>query len=261
MLTPQRELLNYVLLGLVQGITEFLPISSDGHLVIVGKWLATHGNELTVVVLLHLGSLAALLWSFRRELWGAFRPATPDDPLSGPRLILLLVIGTLPAVILGPPLEHMFSEAFQSVTLAAVGLIVTGLILLSTRWMPLGNQAPSPKSALAMGVAQVVAMLPGISRSATTLAVAFAMGVERVLAARFTFLMAIPAIAGAAVFELRHVSQLSELNLLGVAAGIFTAFVSGLFAIKVLLKLVRRGRFEWFGVYCMAVGLLVLLLR
>ena len=255
-----RELVNYALLGLVQGVTEFLPISSDGHLVILGRWLPVRGDQLMVVVLLHLGSLGALLWSFRKELLGCFRPATPAEPLSGPRLILLLALATLPAVIVGPLLEHQFAEAFQSVRLTAFMLMVTGLLLIATRWIPLGNGRPNVAAALAMGSAQVLALLPGISRSATTLTTGFTVGLERVTAARFAFLMAIPAIAGAAVFELRHLERLRDVNHLGVAIGILVAFLSGLAAIRLLLKLVRRGRFEWFGVYCIGVGLLVLLL-
>jgi undecaprenyl-diphosphatase len=255
-----RELLNYALLGLVQGVTEFLPISSDGHLVILGRWLPVRGDQLMVVVLLHLGSLGALLWSFRRELLSVFRRATPEEPLSGPRLILLLVLATLPAVIVGPLLEHQFSAAFQSVSLTAMMLIVTGLLLLATRWIPLGTGRPSAASALAMGSAQVLALLPGISRSATTLSTGFAVGLERRTAARFAFLMAIPAIAGAAVFELRDIDRLRDVNHVGVAIGILVAFLSGLAAIRLLLRLVRRGRFEWFGVYCIGFGLLVLLL-
>lgn len=254
-----RELLNYALLGLVQGVTEFLPISSDGHLVILGRWLPVRGDQLMVVVLLHLGSLGALLWSFRKELWGVLRPATAAEPWTGPRLILLLVLATLPAVIVGPLLEDQFAQAFTSVPLTAVMLMVTGLLLIATRWIPLGNGRPTPVSALAMGTAQVLALLPGISRSATTLTTGFAVGLDRVTAARFAFLMAIPAIAGAAVFELRDLDRLRDLNHLGVAIGILVAFLSGLAAIRMLLKLVRRGRFEWFGVYCVLFGLTVLL--
>jgi undecaprenyl-diphosphatase len=262
-MSPHRELLNYFLLGIVQGVTEFLPISSDGHLVILGRCLATQGDELTVVVLLHLGSLGALLWSFRRELLSIVRPAVGvarEGALAGPRLLVLLVLATLPAVIVGPLAERFFSVAFQSVPLAAAMLIVTGLVLLATRYIPLGTGQPTARSALAMGLAQVLALLPGVSRSATTLATGFAAGLEREVAARFAFLMAIPAIAGAAVFELRHLDRLRDLNQVGVAIGIVTAFLCGLGAIRILLKLVGRGRFEWFGVYCVVLGLTVLVL-
>jgi undecaprenyl-diphosphatase len=240
-------------------VTEFLPISSDGHLVILGRWFETRGDQLTVIVLLHLGSLLALLWSFRRELWSVFRPAVPDEPLSGPRLIFLLALATLPAVIVGPLAERMFSQAFQSVRLAATMLMATGCLLIATRFIPLGAGQPGPRSAFAMGTAQVLALLPGVSRSATTLATGFAAGLDRVAAARFAFLMAIPAIGGAAVFELRDLDRLVDINRLGIGIGILAAFGSGLVAIRMLLALVRRGRFEWFGVYCLAFGLAILL--
>ncbi len=256
-------LLPAILLGLVQGVTEFLPVSSDGHLVILGRWLATRGDPLTVVVLLHLGSLGALLWSFRRELWSILRPGAASarpEPLAGSRLLFLLVLATLPAVIVGPLAERLFTIAFQSVTLAAAMLIVTGLVLLATRFIPAGTGQPGPGSALAMGTAQVLALLPGVSRSATTLATGFAAGLERRVAARFAFLMAIPAIAGAAVFELRHLERLGGLNRLGITIGILAAFGSGLLAIRMLMHLVGRGRFEWFGIYCIAFGLATLVL-
>ena len=253
----------FILLGFVQGVSEFLPISSDGHLVILDRWLKTPGDNLTVIVLLHLGSLAALVLAFRRELFAILaavvRPRSTGGGVEGRRLLLLLVLATLPAVIAGPLMEAWFSSAFGSARLAAAMLIVTGVLLLVTRFLPVGNARPSPRSALGMGIAQVFALLPGISRSATTLSTGFALGLDRVAAARFSFLMAIPAITGAAVFELRHWDRLAGIDLGGVTLGILTAFLSGLLAIRLLLHLVRRGRFEWFGVYCIALGALVLI--
>ena len=251
----------FILLGLVQGVSEFLPISSDGHLVILDRWLKTPGDNLMVIVLLHLGSLAALVWAFRRDLvailQGIVRPRAAGD--GGRRLLVLLILATLPAVIVGPLFEHWFSSAFGSARLAAAMLVVTGVLLIATRFLPAGSAGPSPLTALGMGVAQVFALLPGISRSATTLSTGFALGLDRVAAARFSFLMAIPAIAGAVVFELRHWDRLKEIDRAGVSLGILAAFLSGLLAIRLLLHLVRRGRFEWFGVYCITLGALVLI--
>jgi undecaprenyl-diphosphatase len=251
---------SFFLLGLVQGVSEFLPISSDGHLVILDRWLETPGDNLMVIVLLHLGSLAALLLAFRADLLAILRsilrPRAAGE--GGRRLLLLLILATIPAVIVGPLFERWFSSAFGSPRLAAAMLIVTGMLLIATRFLPVGSARPGPLAALTMGVAQVFALLPGISRSATTLSAGFALGLDRVAAARFSFLMAIPAIAGAAVFELRHWERLAGIDRAGVAIGIVTAFLSGLVAIRLLLHLVRRGRFEWFGVYCIALGALVL---
>lgn len=253
------HLLSYVILGLVQGVTEFLPISSDGHLVLLGRWIHTPGDELAVIVLLHTGSLAALLWAFRRELLGLVRQPREPGVMGGPGLFALIVVSTLPVAVFGPTFYAAFNSAFQSPDFAAWMLIVTGLVLVATRTFRVGNASVNLLSALAMGVAQIFALLPGISRSALTMATGFALGVERVRVARFSFLMAIPAIIGATIYELTKLGGIAGVDPLGITAGILTAFVSGLIAIRALLFLVRRGRFEWFGVYCMVMGALFLL--
>ncbi len=255
-----HQLLSYVLLGLVQGVTEFLPISSDGHLVLLGRWVHTPGDELAVIVLLHTGSLAALLWAFRRELLGIVRPPREPGAMGGPGLLGLLVLSTLPVAVFGPMFYAAFNSAFASPDFAAWMLVVTGLILIATRTFRVGTASVNPLSALAMGVAQIFALLPGISRSALTMATGFALGVDRVRVARFSFLMAIPAIIGATIYELMRLGGMADVDPLGITAGILAAFASGLIAIRALLFLVRRGRFEWFGVYCMAVGALFLVI-
>ncbi len=251
--------LNYVVLGLVQGVTEFLPISSDGHLVILSRWVDTPGDEITVIVLLHIGSLAALLWTFRRELIGLLRPPADRAEMGGPGLLALIAISTVPVVVAGPGLYSMFSAAFQSPQLAAWMLIVTGLILVTTRTFRVGSASINIASAFVMGCAQVFALLPGLSRSALTMAAGFALGGERVRVARFSFLMAVPAIIGANIYELWRLGGVRGIDVPAVGIGIATAFISGLVAIRALLHLVRRGRFEWFGIYCLAVGIVFLL--
>ena len=252
-------LLSYVLLGFVQGVTEFLPISSDGHLVLIGRWIPTPGDDLAVVVLLHIGSLAALLWAFRRELVGFVRPPREPGAMGGPGLFALIAVSTLPVAVFGPTFYSAFNSAFQSPDFAAWMLILTGVVLVTTRTFGVGTGSVNLLSAVAMGVAQVFALLPGLSRSALTMATGFALGVERVSVARFSFLMAVPAILGANIYELTKLGGIAGVDPLGIAAGIVAAFLSGLIAIRALLFLVRRGRFEWFGVYCMAMGVLFLL--
>ncbi len=252
----------YLILGLVQGITEFLPISSDGHLVVLSHWLKTPGDELSLVVLLHLGSLAAILWTFRREIVALFIQVVERmrgvDEAQGPTVMTLLILATLPVVVIGLLLHSLFTRAFESTGLAGEMLILTGLILLATRLFPEGRAAPNARSALAMGFAQVFALLPGLSRSALTLSTGFALGGDRRQVARFSFLMAIPAILGANVFEIAHARGFGSVDVGGVTIGIVTAFVASMAAIRLLLGLVRRGRFEWFGAYCVALGVFVL---
>lgn len=251
--------MNYVLLGLVQGVTEFLPISSDGHLVLLSRWIDTPGDGLAVVVLLHIGSLAALLWAFRREILGFLRPPREPGEMGGPWLFALILVSTIPVAVFGPAFYAAFNAAFESADFAAWMLIVTGIVLIATRTFRVGNASVNVLSALAMGIAQVFALLPGLSRSALTMATGFALGVERVRVARFSFLMAVPAIIGANIYELTRIRGVTGVDPVGITVGILTAFVSGLIAIRALLFLVRRGRFEWFGVYCVVMGVAFLL--
>jgi len=255
------DTLRYLILGLVQGITEFLPISSDGHLVILSRWVKAPGDGLTLVVLLHLGSLGALIWAFRRELKGLVRPWSDDEGGKGGEkrhLLGLIALATIPAVIVGPVIHSLFVDAFDSPVLAGAMLMLTGIILMATRVCPDGNSKPNARSALVMGVAQAFALLPGLSRAALTLAAGFALGVDRKRVARFSFLMAMPAIAGANLFELTRAGGFPPVEPVGLVVGILAAFVASLVAIRAVLGLVQRGRFEWFGVYCLVVGLLVL---
>jgi undecaprenyl-diphosphatase len=258
------DTLRYLILGLVQGVTEVLPISSDGHLVILSRWLSAPGDGLTLVVLLHLGSLAALILAFRRPLAGLVRAALGGDPAErvegqgGRRLLGLIALATLPAVIIGPLIHSFFQEAFQSSLLAGAMLVLTGVILLTTRVFPDGKTTPDARAALVMGIAQAFALLPGLSRSALTLAAGFALGADRKRVAHFSFLMAVPAIGAANVLELTRAEGLRQIDPAGLVVGILAAFVASLLAIRAVLSLIKRGRFEWFGVYCLVVGLIVL---
>ena len=255
------DIVRYLILGLVQGITEFLPISSDGHLVILSRWIKAPGEGLTLVVLLHLGSLGALIWAFRHELKGLVRPGSDEEGGEGGEtrsLLWLIALATIPAVIIGPVIHRFFVDAFDSPLLAGAMLMVTGIILMATRICPDGNSKPNARSAVVMGIAQAFALLPGLSRAALTLAAGFALGVNRKRVARFSFLMAVPAIAGANLFELTQGGGFPRVEPIGLAVGILAAFVASLVAIRAVFGLVQRGRFEWFGVYCLIVGWLVL---
>lgn len=257
------DLLRYAILGLVQGITEFLPISSDGHLAILSHWLEMPGDELSLAVILHLGSLAAIIWAFRRDLVALF--ARAPDGVRGtpqgrgrPNLLGLIVLASVPIVVVGPLLYPFFVDSFESTALAGAMLVLTGIILLCSRALPDGNAAPDARTAVVMGIAQAFALLPGLSRSALTMTAGFALGVERRQVARFSFLMAIPAIAGANVLELAESGRFQAMNFAGLSIGVIAAFFTSLIAIRLLLGLVRRGRFEWFGAYCLAAGTVAL---
>lgn len=255
-------MLSAIIWGLVQGLTEFLPISSSGHLVIVPAYLQRAGFDvsppsLAVSAVLHLGTLIAVLVYFRRDVWTVLRFRTEPE---GRRLILLVAIGTIPAVI-GLPLEGTL-ERFQE-TVANVGwsLIATGGILVVGQRLAGGLRTlveGRVPDAIVVGIAQAFALIPGISRSGITIAAGNGRRFQPVEAARYSFLLGIPAIAGAGVTQLPEVleggASSGEL-LLGLAV----AALSGYLAITWLLAALRRIGLTPFAVYCLGVGLITIL--
>lgn len=252
-------LLKAIILGLIQGATEFLPVSSSGHLVIMQHYLKTADAGLAFDVLLHLATVLAVLVYFRRDL---------VELLRRPKSIGLLIVGSIPAGLAGVLLEDVFSRLFTSVTFVAGALIVTGVILwlaeeLSARVSrKKGFERISWGDALLVGVGQAVAITPGISRSGSTIATALALGIDREAAAKFSFLLSIPVILGAGLLQARNILGtglgLSWTPLLG---GFAAAFLAGLLAISVLLAVLRRHSLKVFSFYVWVLGAAVLLDR
>jgi undecaprenyl-diphosphatase len=249
--------LQAIIMGAIQGLTEFLPISSSGHLVIGERLLGLKTPGVTFEIWLHLGTLIAVLiyfWpriiSLIQSLWSGRQGA------SGRTTIWALIVGTLPAVIVGFTLKSAIETAFASPRFAAAMLIITGLILLSTLLSKNKGFLVSPLRALIIGIAQAVAILPGISRSGSTISAAMLIGVDPPKAAEFSFLLSIPAIAGA--FLLDALSAEGGLfpagDIAGYLTGAVVAFLLGLLSIHYLLKIIRKGNFYLFGVYCLVVG-------
>lgn len=250
-----------ILLGVVQGITEFLPVSSDGHLVVVQHLLGLTEPMLTFDIFIHLGTLAAVLIYFRklllRHATGVFVADRRDESV---KLILNVALATIPAVIVGLLLKDKIEETFGSALVAASGWFVMGFLLLwSSRFA--GRQGSMEKIGLAdswwIGTAQVFALLPGVSRSGTTIITGMARGLAPVEAARFSFLMAIPAIAGAAVLQLKDVNQVGIWTDPVMLSGAVSAFVVGFGAIAFLLKLLNTGNLKPFGYYCIAAAVIM----
>jgi len=250
-----------ILLGLVQGLTEFLPVSSDGHLAVIGHVAGVHTPGVFVEVALHVATLGSILVVYGRRFWqlavGVFR--RQPDAL---RYAGLLIIGMIPAGLVGVFLEHLIERAFDSLWAAGIGFLVTGALLWSTRHRSLpseGAAQPTPAGALIIGLAQAFAPLPGVSRSGTTIASGLWVGLGAVPAADFSFLMAIPLIAGAGLFEARHASvDIAQVGVVPLLVGCLVAFVAGVFAIRFLVAMLRRGRFYAFAPYCFAIGLFTL---
>lgn len=252
-----------LVLGLVQGVSEFLPISSDGHLVLTQELLGFQGARLAVDVALHLGTLLAVLVVFRRDLAGLVRQALAGDWGE----VRLLAIGTAPAAVVGLGLKHWIEALFQSGVAAALGLLVTAGFLWvgerARRRQDRAASAPAParaldwRDALWIGVFQSFAILPGVSRSGTTIATALVRGVEATAAARFSFLLSIPAVGGAVLLEVPGLVRADAFGSeLVLAVG--ATFVVGVLALRTLLAFLGRGAFRWCAYYCVAVGLAAL---
>lgn len=253
-------LLESLLLGLIQGITEFLPVSSSGHLTLFGRILEIDETAmLSLTTLLHMGTLIAVFIVMRREIVAILRD------LFGPRTIHL-IIATVPAVLaallLGDFLDTLFSGGWLGVSFMLTGLIL--LLSLTVSWREHRRNSITARDALTAGIGQAIAILPGVSRSGTTLTALLLSGVSRETAIRFAFLMSIPAILGGFVLDLKDLltgsgSALSSLGVAPVLVGIVAAAASGWFVMEAMLrKLTRRGMF-WFAIYVVLLGAFVLL--
>ncbi len=252
-----------IVLGLVQGLTEFLPVSSSGHLVLSQEFLGVDDRGVTFEILVHFATLLSVVIYFRNILWRMTRSILPPfspELARERRLILLLFIASLPAAAVGfSPLKDTFESVYEKPTVVSLLLLVTGALLFLPRILSRGGRdlddEVSVKSAVAMGFGQAFAILPGVSRSGATIVSGMVAGVKSSTAAEFSFLMAIPAIAAATLMELKDLEQL-DAGLLGpYLAGSIVAFGSGLVAIFAVLESIRKGKFEYFGIYCILAGI------
>lgn len=243
------------LLGIIQGLTEFLPISSSGHLVIGQKMLgiSVAGNVFEVVV--HLGTLGSVLiifWSDIMQLIKSLKSATTQ------KYIIALAIGTIPAAIIGLLYKDIISEAFENIKIVAITLMITGIILLTTRFIKTKLKDVSISRGLLIGIVQALAIIPGISRSGITISLGMYLGIAPEKAAKYSFLLAISTIAGAGLLTGLDLMESSEpaLPWTILIVGFLTSLFVGWISLKWLLGLIRLGKFHWFGVYCIFVGLL-----
>ena len=244
-----------VLLGVVQGITEFLPVSSDGHLVIAQTLLGVREQGLLFVIALHVGSLLALLAFYRAKVVELVAGVFGRDA-GAFRYVSKLALATLPAVIVGLFFKDFVESIFRAPWVAGVGLFVTGAFLITTRATQKSARGSEPSwtQALWIGCAQALAIAPGISRSGSTIAVALAFGVAPLAAAEFSFLLGIIAITGAAVLEVPDALAAPADALRPLWVGALAAALTGLVALTLLVRLLRAQRFHWFAGYTWAAG-------
>jgi undecaprenyl-diphosphatase len=253
------------LLGAVQGLTEFLPVSSDGHLALTQQFLTPMpaDQKLAVDVALHAGTLVALIIYFWTDLWGMARELF--TPRRGGWLrgwIWLLIIGTVPAAVAGLLLRDLVADTYDSLWIIGAGFLVTGtLVFLGScvRGALRTEETLDRGDAIMIGLFQVAALLPGVSRSGSTIAAGLFRRIRPDVAARFSFLLGIPVVGGAVVLEGPKAFALGPDAYTPLAAGIIVALVTGLAAIWTLMRAVASGRLHWFAYYTWALGTVVLL--
>jgi undecaprenyl-diphosphatase len=255
------ELIRYAALGLVQGLTEFLPVSSSGHLVLAQRYLGVETPGIVLEVALHVATALAVIIYFRRRLVTIFT-ASAGGKAGWLRFAALLIVASIPAAVIGLGFEDHIESLFESTRLVGGALLFTAAVLIASTFLRRGNAKLAEMSvaaAFAVGLGQALAIAPGVSRSGMTIVVALVVGLAGTEAATFSFLLSVPAILGAAALEARKIGSFDG-SWLGLSLAFVVAFAAGLVAIHVVLASVRGRRFGWFGVYCAIVGLLALLL-
>ncbi|PWI57065.1 undecaprenyl-diphosphate phosphatase [Sulfoacidibacillus thermotolerans] len=250
------SLFQALLLGTVQGFTEFLPISSSGHLVLVQHLLHWKGDSLTFDVFLHFGTLLAVLIALRKEL-----RELALHPFS--RLTILLTLSTLPTVAIGLLFEKTFESIFHSGATLGIEFFLTGTLLLYVESLP-PKKVPTLardmhyQSAFWIGLAQGAAIFPALSRSGLTLCTALGLGIDRSEAVRYSFLLSVPIILGASLFKLKNVAAMHFLLSPALFIGMGSSALTGYLAIRFLLKFIAKASLRPFGVYTILLGVLIM---
>ncbi|MCL1965267.1 MAG: undecaprenyl-diphosphate phosphatase [Firmicutes bacterium] len=256
-----------IVLGLVQGLSEFLPISSSGHLVLLQKLMRMPETGLLLEILLHIGSLVAVLFIFWKDWVQMVRHLFTSKP------VRLLIVATLPAIVAAVFLGSLIEKAFGGWFLG-VSFLITSVLLASSDSLAAragrggkhrrsGIEDMAYRQALSMGIMQAVAIVPGVSRSGSTIVGGLATGVTRETAAKFSFMMSAAAILGSLVFKLKDFIDAGGAAFEGgwtaAILGMIAAAISGYFAIRWMLRLITRAGLKWFGLYTAALGLLILM--
>ena len=259
-------LLKGAILGLVEGATEFIPVSSTGHLIVVSNWLGLVDERAkTFDVFIQLGAILAIVWLYRARLWRSVVAARHQA--ASRRFLGNLLIAFLPAAIIGVLTHEWIKVRLFNPTVVAVALVVGGvLILLIERWAPAPkvndvNEVPA-RTAFGIGLAQVLALIPGTSRSGATIMGGYALGLSRIAATEFSFFLAIPVMFAATLYDLmKSWSVLAPSDIPVFAVGFIVSFVSALIVVKAFLSYVSGHTFRVFAWYRIAFGAVLLLSR
>lgn len=253
------DMTHAIILGAVQGITEFLPVSSSAHLVIFQDMFGLKEPELLFDCAVHIGTLLAVFLYFFEEIKKIILSLISFDLNNAEFLLCMdIITGSIPTAIIGFVFKNLFEKAFGSVLMTGIMLCVTGIFLATTKLMLKGHKKRvGILNSLIIGTAQGIAIIPGISRSGATITCGLAFGLERKLAFNFSFLLSIPAIIGAFLLESINIKQIS--NPIPLLSGTISSAIVGILALKMLGRMVKKGQLHYFSSYCILLGIVTII--
>ncbi len=261
--------LEAIILGILQGLTEYLPVSSSGHLVIGSTLFGIEGeNNLTFTIVVHVATVLSTLVILRKEIWQLLKGIFCKEWNNDKEYALSIIISMIPIAIVGLLFKDVIEDIFgEGLTIVGVMLLVTATLLAFAYYAkPRNKEKISYLDAFTIGIAQAIAVMPGLSRSGSTIATGLILGNKKENLAQFSFLMVIPPIVGEALLDtLKAVGEGTEaafgsISLMPLLLGFVAAFVSGCFACKWMINIVKRGKLIYFAIYCAIVGTLSLIL-
>lgn len=254
--------LEALILGIVQGLTEFLPVSSSGHLELGKALFNLHlaaTDSLTFDVIVHGGTALSTIVVFRKDIFQIFKGLFAFKWNQETKFIFLIIVSMIPAAFVGIAFEDQITQLFNGqVLLVGAMLIITSLLLFLADYQKHTDKPVNTLGAFVIGIAQAVAILPGISRSGATISTSVLLGVDRQKAARFSFLMVLPLIIGKMLLDVKTIYETGgehmDISIVALVVGFIAAFISGLFACQWMISLVKRAKLKYFAFYCFAVG-------
>lgn len=252
--------LEALILGIIQGLTEFLPVSSSGHLELGKALLGLSGEEnLTFTIVVHGATMLSVIIVFRKYILQLIRGVFRFSWNHETRYILMIAASMIPAVLAGLFLEERLESLFDgNVLFVGFTLMITAALLWLTTLAGSHKGKITWKNAFIIGIAQAIAILPGISRSGATISTGLLLGIKRDEVAKFSFLMVVPVILGANVMKFKDIASVpateNAISLIPLIAGFIAAFVSGLLACSWMLSIIRKGKLSWFAIYCFIIG-------
>ncbi len=258
------DLLRSLILGVIQGLTEFLPVSSSGHLEILNQLIGSSesvDSDLTMVILVHFGTALSILYVYRKDIQNIIYDLVRLRWSSETRIAIEILISMVPAVIIGLLFEEKIEQIFEGgIWMVGISLVFTGIILWITPHIEDGQSTIGWKRAVLIGVAQAIAIMPGISRSGMTIAAALMLGVGKKSAARFSFLMVLPVIIGKILLDLISGDfDTTGTSALPISIALISSFLVGIIACKWMIQIVQKFKLKYFAWYCISVGLITII--